>query len=108
MRAVADAIALEHPRPLGILGLAARFSAWHGIEGFVSEPIIEQAIGERLTGYDLAALLGWVRRFMERPKSSARDNQERCDDVAGVLWSDFEGELHDQAWALCKLAGAKP
>lgn len=58
LRAEADRIALEHPRPLGLRGLADRWAL-----GVTLATIV---CGDRLDDHERDALLGWVRREMAR------------------------------------------
>lgn len=133
LRAEADRIALEHARPLGIRGLAARWSVWE--EG-------ASALGMttcfRLDAYETEALLGSVRRRMDReverrtsvreaarakgramwegqrdwskPWDGLPDNDREAlahavaIDLGGVFADDPHGE-HGLAWTLCDRAG---
>lgn len=89
LRAEADRIALVHARPLGIRPLAARWSARDGLLTSASGPEwqLANALGdvglatyegdgcwkvEPLDTYERDALLGWVRRRMEREVSRLR------------------------------------
>lgn len=108
LRAEADRIAIEHPRPLGIRGLADRWMADAG------GPIV----GRVLTDYERSALLGWVRREMARVvvrmyerafddvdaecEEYSRDRSWLARHIAAMLGGDFTEAL---AHTLCEEAG---
>lgn len=95
LRAEADRIALGHPRPLGIRGLADR---WTGLAD--AQPMVcdDDPATERLGNYELSALLGWVRREIGRSPAVTR---------LGKAWAIVEalGLSEHNALTLCEAAG---
>ena len=151
LRAEADCIALEHPEPLGIRGLARRWAGhvhWRQEVACASCDGRGYAVGEygdgsscsdcdgtgsaakTLDNYEREALLGWVRRRMERERERRYDaafddvdaamSMEECERFAAdreslahdvmtalgweTLGSDPAGE-HGIGWTLCEAAG---
>jgi hypothetical protein len=121
LRAEADRIALSHPEPLGLRGVARR---WLELTMAIDDPAIHHDSGvfaERLyqapDEYEQAALLGWVRREMERAQLEASPDafsrSELASEIAMDLGfskptdSEFEDYEYDEetASALCELAG---
>jgi hypothetical protein len=139
LRAEADRIALEHVEPLGIRGLALRWSAvqsgrplfkladgtWQPFEAVDRAGGCEGCIKpDALDTYELDALLGWVRRRMDRVPGQFRAATTNGFDIVPVLFppdhdalahaimldlgqpftSDPSGE-HGLAWSLCEAVG---
>jgi hypothetical protein len=121
LRAQADRLALEHERPLGILGLADRW-----VELCGAEFAIDDETGDilQLSAYERAALLGWVRREMareverrtmaayvgayERRAYAPLGRDALAHHIAQVLGGAFVEDLHGEhglAWTLCEEAG---
>ncbi len=127
LRLEADRVALEHSEPLGIRGLSRRWSVGDGllITTTAEEWANAQALADRghadyqgtaegegrpgawlvapLSGYDLEALHGWVRRAMASglglvPGKASRDSLALVVSLALAL-------TVDDARSLCELAG---
>jgi hypothetical protein len=116
LRAAADRVALEHAAPLGIRGLAERWVIRCGCgHEWRSRPDGCDCIAPKTTPldtYELAALLGWVRRAMQAEHDRRR--AQVCDgprwavyigDLLGIRSDDNTGERAAGAWSLCELAG---
>lgn len=126
LRAEADRIALEHPEPLGIRDLAARWACGETPGGCGALPPECQG---PLDAYESDALLGWVRRRMAREVDRrevrrcwpdhvepgcqwdglADDDREAlahavAHDLGGDFTTDPHGE-HGLAWTLCEASG---
>lgn len=126
LRAEADRIALEHAPPLGIRGLARRWVAELAIASMEVEATDEQVQlvckHEPLNDYERDALLGWVRRRMEREVERRAAHARQWSvmgldpydrealahavmlDLGEPFTSDPHGE-HGLAWSLCETAG---
>lgn len=92
LRAEADRIAVMHPEPLGIRGLARRWVAAHAWRERQ-----EVIFGAPLDDYEREALFGWVRRRMER--AGSKPSGEHVSDIAEAL-----GLSNEEAFALCTAA----
>jgi hypothetical protein len=68
LRAEADRVALGHERPLGIRGLADRWTWWHSIVDLAAE---YTSAPEVLDTYETDALRGWLRRRMDNAARTA-------------------------------------
>jgi hypothetical protein len=77
LRAEADRIALEHPKPLGLRGLAAKW------------PDVQR--------YDRDALVGWTRRHLAKMGPMSRVG------YAGEVFDQLDAQ--GSVWTLCEAAG---
>jgi hypothetical protein len=107
LRALADAVAVGHERPLGIRGLADRWAWWHehaAVETVVDVHASFEDSPSRLEGYDLAALMAWVRRRMQNDKTLDHTIHQDRFGLADIIAADL-GLLDGADWALCEQAG---
>jgi hypothetical protein len=94
LRAIADQYALEHEPPLGIRGLAQRWVVVHEQGSLEEKPPI--------TGYELAALMGWTRRRMEAYTVECLDDgwtwnaSKKSDREAMAGWIAVDLEIGDE------------
>ncbi len=132
LRAEADRIALEHSEPLGIRGLFRRWAVGDGhlITTTAEEWTVAEAMADRggadyqgtatgegrpgawlvapLSGYELDALLGWVRRSLERSPAgkAARQLGQREHEIRGAMLLDLDLPLSiNDLGALANAAG---
>lgn len=100
LRAEADRIALEHPRPLGIRGLADRWAQWRYYwtvrqaheSGDGPQPNAPEVAP--LDAYETAALLGWVRREIAREVERRTASHRRAWSFASQLGLPIEWDAN--------------